>query len=217
MRTPQLSFQPGDIFACWGTDSVSRLISVATSSLRGPIRYAPSHVAMACPWQRDHPASCHWYESTTLTGRHCLSALRQVSGAQVHEVRDRIADYVARGGCVRVFRLTPIDALDPEDVCHLRAMLGEFLGSGADSPIGYDSAGAVLSGTRVMKRLTIWHNNLDKLFCSELIAAVLQRLCRMNRRDPAWFNPGRLLRELMRQGSYYHADTFRHGDRRLKA
>ena len=47
--------------------------------------------------------------------------------------------------------------------------------------------------------------DLHEVFCSELIAATLQRLCRLNREDPTRFNPGRLVRRLIHEGTYCHA------------
>lgn len=201
----QFRAQPGDIFACWGTDFVSRFISFETSSLRGPrgLRFGPSHVAIAAPrigWQ--FGPECYWYESTTLAPRACLQAGRRVSGAQVHSVAGRIGDYVNSGGTVVVYRLTEIDALTEEEIRSLVGMLSRFLGDEDSGPVTYDTVGALCSGTRYVRRWTAWRNQLDNLFCSELIAAVLQRLSRLCRRNPADYTPARLLRALVTQGTY---------------
>lgn len=205
------------MFACWGTDRISRLISAETSSFFGPrgLRWAPSHVAIAAdvlpraissvlgsvvlpPGSGDLPLC--WVESTTLARRNCLVAGRRVSGVQVHPWRERMRDYVGGGGRVDVYRLTEIDALSHRERFELAKLLQLFLRNG--DPVQYDTAGALTSGTRVVRRFTAWRNQLDSLFCSELIAAVLQRLNRMCRRNPADFHPGRLLRSLVTQGTY---------------
>ena len=206
--------QCGDIFACWGTDRISRLISLETSSLFGPagLRFGPSHVAIAA--NRWHPDSVYpyWYESTMLAKRPCLDAGRPVSGAQVHMIGDRIADYLSAGGTVVVYRLTEIDRMSLDEQMKLVDMLQTFTGGPDRSPVTYDTVGALCSGTRYVKRFTAWRNQLDNLFCSELIAAVLQRLCRLCRRNPAQFTPARLLRSLVTQGTYRELITFRRED-----
>jgi hypothetical protein len=200
-----LNVQPGDIFACWGTDWISRGISLETSLLSwliGPkrLRWSPSHVAIASP-RHDH-RGCWWIESTHLCQRHCLEARRRVSGVQVHEVQSRIDDYVRRGGRVEQYRLTHIDRLDDTEIWRLEDVLMRHVGQEDRPAAGYDTAGALFSGLRVLPLLPVSRANLESVFCSELIAAVLQRLCRMNRANPARFNPGRLLRKLVRQGTY---------------
>lgn len=200
--------QAGDVFACWGTDLISRGISAETCSLFGPrpFRFGPSHVAIACPrWFPLHHLECFWWESTSLTKRHCLEAQQPVNGCQVHRIRERLQDYVFNGGCVQVYRLTEFDSLTAADVQHLRAHLGRCVGDAEDPsrrPITYDTAGALCSGTRIVKRITFWRNQMDALFCSELLAAVLQRLGRLNRSNPSGFTPAQLMRELIGQGTY---------------
>ncbi len=208
MTQPDYFPQPGDLFACWGRDLVSRFISLETSSLIGPraMRFAPSHVAIACPrWFPKHHQELFWWESTTMTARHCLEAEKPVSGCQVHRIRERLQDYVVSGGSVQVYRLTEFDSLAAHEVTQLRALLGNCVGDSEDpykSPVTYDTAGALCSGTRIVRRLTFWRNQLDTLFCSELLSAVLQRLGRMNRENPSEYNPGTLMRQLIAQGTY---------------
>ena len=212
MNRPDYRPQAGDLFACWGTDWISRGISLETSSLIGPVRWAPSHVAICCPrwFPRDHMRN-FWWESTTLAPRPCLEAGREVSGCQVHEIRDRLRDYVSAGGRVIVYRLTEFDALSEQEVNLLRSMLGQCVGDADDEerqPVTYDTAGALCSGTRIVRRLSIWRNQLDSLFCSELLAAVLQRLGRLCRENPASFTPARLLRRLLSEGTYRQHTEF---------
>ena len=208
MNKPDYQPQAGDVFACWGSDWTSRFISLETSSQLGPyaMRFAPSHVAIACPrWFPKNHLECYWWESTSMTSRHCLEAGKTVSGCQVHRIPDRIADYVHAGGQVQVYRLTAFDALSEADVITLRALLGQCVGDSEDierQPVTYDTAGALCSGTRIIRRITFWRNQMDALFCSELLAAVLQRLGRMCRQNPSEFTPGQLLRKLLGEGTY---------------
>lgn len=199
--------QAGDIFACWGADWVSRFISAETSLLtwltapRG-LRFSPSHVAIACPiLLGDHV--CHWVESTTLTRRTCLINHERVSGCQVHKIEHRMSDYLSGGGCVDVYRLTPINQLSPDETDDMRRDLVDWF---VREGVGYDAASAIFSGTRVArvidKVLPFWDSRAHRVFCSQLLAAELQALGRMNRDDPERYNPGRLLRTLVRQGVY---------------
>ena len=150
-----------------------------------------------------------------LTSRHCLEAEKPVSGCQVHRIRERLQDYVLPGGCVQVYRLTEFDALSSHEVTQLRALLGQCVGDAEDPdrvPVTYDTAGALCSGTRIIKRLTFWRNQMDALFCSELLAAVLQRLGRLCRENPSSFTPGQLMRRLLSEGTYRLHTTFHCSD-----
>lgn len=203
----------GDIFACWGHDLVSFGISLETASLFGPrhFRWAPAHVAIACPRFYPNHKTCYWWESTTLAKRPCLEAEAPVSGCQVHQITSRIQDYVSAGGRVAVYRLTEFDSLTPPEIHQLRMLMGMVIGDGQNTqkqPITYDTAGALCSGTRILKRFSLWRNQLDTLFCSELLAAVLQRLGRLCRENPSKFTPAGLMRRLVASGTYQHLTEF---------
>jgi hypothetical protein len=119
---------------------------------------------------------------------------------QVHRPHTRIADYVRGGGRVDIYRLADIQQLSSAESRLLsRILIDHFVRRG----VCYDLGGALLSGTRAFQLTRCFPTaNLDELFCSELVAAVLMRLGRMNHANPTRFSPGRLLRELVRQGTY---------------
>lgn len=190
--------QPGDLAACHALDRTSRGIRLATFSPFGPrrLRLGPSHVAIVCEYQGEHL----WVESTTLASRPCLIQGKRVDGAQAHRTADRIEDYVAGGGFVDIYRLTPINSLSNSERHLLSRILIEHF---VRSALPYDLQGAALSGTRLFQRSRLFPSaNLDRLFCSELVAAVLMRLNRLNHANPARYHPARLLRELIRTGKY---------------
>ena len=190
--------KPGDIAACFGTDFPSRLISSVTASWFGPgdLRWGPSHVALIC-YSDDSPL---WVESTTLSHRPCQVRGEPIEGVQAHLPEDRIGDYLDSGGQVDIYRLSDIDSLSQDESRLLTHILIDHF---VRRSVRYDIAGAALSGTRVIQLLRIFPiADLHELFCSELIAAVLMRLGRMNRENPTRFNPARLLRRLMRDGTY---------------
>lgn len=215
-------FQPGDIAACYGTDITSRGISLATASWWQRPRLGPSHVALLIPGRlpldllgghdldetfrsRDQPCrSILWSESTTLCPRPCLVANETVSGVQFHSPGSRIGDYCDHGGRVDLYRLATIHRFLPEEQARLTALLMSLRGT------QYDYPGALLSGTRVWQLTRLFPTaSLEQLFCSELIAAVLMRMNRLNHDNPTRYSPARLLRELLRTGKYVRVERFR--------
>lgn len=198
MSPLDFSFQPGDIAACFGTDLVSRVIRLATWSPWGPggLRLGPSHVALIS----DSEHGRVWVESTTLCRHPCLVRGEPVSGCQAHEPALRVDDYLTSGGSVEIYRLAPIHQLGRDEQLLLRRILfRHFLWD----PVGYDVRGAILSGTRAIRWLGLLPGaDLHSLFCSELVAALLMRLSRLNHANPTGYSPARLLRELVQLGKY---------------
>lgn len=194
-----MDWKPGDIAACYGRDFDSRVISVGTLSVFGPRRLflGPSHVAILC--EKPRGDGLMWVESTTLCRHSCAIQNRKVSGVQAHEPDQRVNDYLSAGGSVDVYRLSPIRSLSHDESGLLRDILVRHF---IEKEIGYDLGGALISGTRVLKLSSFWFADLNEVFCSELIAAVLQALCRLGDENPTRFNPGSLLRKLVRRGTY---------------
>lgn len=180
----------GDVIACWGSDWVSRVISLMTCSLLPPweLSWPPSHVAMI---HREGDAEPLWYESTTMAQGVPAMGKQPVYGVQEHNPETRWNAY--HGRCV-VYR--PVMALTPEQ----RDQIGITLRQAISRHIPYDLAGALLSGTRFLRHFV--PASRRRLFCSELIATVLQRADLMNWGSPAGYSPGRLLRELVKSGAY---------------
>jgi len=193
-------FQAGDIAACFGAQPVSRMIEYGTASLLAParLRLGPSHVAILCEYRE----AMRWVESTSLCRRSCLVQRRVVRGTQVHHPHERICDYVGNGGRVDVYRLSPIHRLSESESRLLAKILIEhFVRLGID----YDLGGALLAGTRILKWIRFLPGaDLNQLFCSELLAAVLMRLGRLNHGNPTKYNPAGLLRVLVNQGTYQY-------------
>lgn len=197
--------QPGDVAACFGRDSLSRAISYGTWHPLAPkrLKLGPSHVAVMIQM---HDAEILWAESTTQCVHPCLIRGTRVRGCQVHTPTRRIADYVGGGGRVDFYRLTDIDKLDRwEGVLLASIVLKHFVGK----KVGYELGHAILSGTRLIQGTSLMPPPVrDAVFCSALVAALLQRLNRLNRANPNRFNPGRLLRRLVNQGTYRYLRTY---------
>ena len=192
-------FQPGDLLACYGNDWISRGIQTVTWSpfATSELRCGPSHLAIIT----DSDRGPLWVESTTLCRHPCVVLSELVSGCQAHEPLLRIKDYLSTGGAVAVYRLTGINQLDESERHLLRHILFQhFLWK----PVKYDIGGAILSGTRAIRWMGLLPGaDLHSLFCSELVAAILMRLNRLNHANPTGFSPARLLRTLVTLGKYY--------------
>lgn len=204
-----MRFRPGDILACYGADFTSRLISWGTTDLLAPrsLQFGPSHVALICDYQSE-PL---WVESTTMCRTPCVVQGRLISGAQAHFPDDRIDDYVQHGGHVDLYRLSSLMSLSAAESQLLSTILVDHLVRGG---IHYDLRGAIFSGTRAFQLTRLFPNaDLNELFCSELVAAVAMRLQRMNHANPTRYNPARLLRELVRHGTYYRVQTLQSAHR----
>lgn len=190
-----LDLRAGDILACYGSDLLSRYISLRTSSLRGTPKWSPSHVAivvdLAVQKAEKQPLLV---ESTTLCRTPCLMAGQCVSGVQVHHPWDRIDEYTSRGGWVDVYRHHPAYEIDSEKLTDL---VERFLLSRA---IPYDPVTAALSAP-----LWAWHlrfapdEDLESLFCSEAIAFIEKQFGHLTG-NAGTYNPGRLVRRLTFDG-----------------
>lgn len=208
-------FQTGDIAACYGADFVSRLIRFGTCSLKRPV-FGPSHVAIISRVTGDYlppqdvysingprRSPLRWVESTTLCPSACVIQKKVVTGVQAHHPEVRIEHYLNAGGFVELYRLNDLQSLDSGEETTLLHLLGGFIGE------EYDIAGAVLSGTRVFKASRFFPGaDLHSLFCSELLAAVLMKLGRMNKANPTRYNPASLIRELIDIGMYSRVEVF---------
>jgi hypothetical protein len=203
-----MDWQSGDLAACYGSDHASRAISWGTASLLGPagLRIGPSHIAVIC-LDAGRPL---WVESTTFCRRLCILRSCPVSGAQAHDPDDRVDDYETCGGRVEQYRLTDINSLSRDESELLTRILVEHV---VRRGLNYDLHGAILSGTRVFQLTRLFPAaDLESFFCSELVAAVLMRLNRMNHANPTRFNPARLLRMLVRTGKYRRVNTLAAGE-----
>lgn len=200
-----MTFEPLDIAACYGTDWTAKAIRIGTASpLFAPfgLKFGPSHVAVMA----QHEGRMLWTESTTLCAHPCLIRGKIENGCQAHEPGERIADYVDAGGRVDIWRLDPIQSLSmDESELASRIIVRHFIRAN----IHYDMRGAMLSGTRFIKRLWfLFGARVDEVFCSELIAHLLMRLGRMNIDNPTKYNPASLLRTLVWTGMYKRVRTY---------
>lgn len=196
-----MDWQPGDIAACFGTGPLSLAISTATAWPLAPagLKLGPSHVAIIGRLNNGSPG---WFESTTLCARDCLLRDEPVQGCQVHAPEDRVADY---GGRVLQYRPHPVWQFQTDERVALSLMLADCV----RNETNYDTRGALLSRSHVLQHLSCLAGEpLAALFCSELVALVLQRFGRLcPNTHPGRFHPGSLLRRLVKTGIYQRVET----------
>lgn len=206
-------WQSGDILAFHGTDVLSRAIKLKTSY---PLDLwscfdAPSHVGIVI-WSEETNRYV-LAESTTLCKHSCLFRKQLVSGAQAHLPQERIDDYRTRGGKVDHFRLVGINQLGGQELLKLQHYLIDYF---VRRGVTYDYKGAAISGTLLATcRRWLPKADLESLFCSEMIAAVLMRIGMLNNDNPTFFSPGRLIKRLTKLGKIrkirtIHKDHIRH-------
>lgn len=201
--TSTCAIAPGDLAACYGPDPIGRVISYATASLVPPM-LGPSHVAFIT----DHCQHGRriWVESTTVCPRPCIVNGTYHAGAQAHDPLDRIRDYVEAGGRVDMYQPTDLRDFTLHELNRIREiLLDQFVAN----QIRYDLRGAMISGTRILRFLP--GDDVERLFCSELIAAMLAALGRLNNGVAGRYSPHRLIKELVRTGVYQFSHSYRPG------
>lgn len=194
--------QAGDIAACYGRDLQSRIISLGTYWPLSPpgLRFGPSHVAIMAPYWANQ--NLFWFESTTKCQRECLWSGSPVDGVQMHDINDRVSDYQSGGGRVDIYRLS-VPLRD-----HQSAILTDLLMDQLRRGVRYDMRGAVSSGARITRYLLNQFGvSNQRLFCSDQLSVLLMELGKLRRTNPNGFTPGRLLRELVRNGVYWRHAT----------
>lgn len=196
----------GDIAACYGRGPDAAVIRLATAWPIAPrgLRLGPSHVAIMA---ETSGRGLLWFESTSLCQRPCVLTGEQRAGTQAHWPNNRIFDYTRNGGRVDIYRLLPFWELLPGE----SRELGDLLRIAVDLRLRYDLPGALLSGTRVLKFSRFFYADLESVFCSELVAAVLQKLHLLAIQNPMRFSPASLMRSLVRTGVYRRYATYFRG------
>lgn len=198
---PMVRLEPGDVVACWGTDWLSRRISLITSIMGGCRYWAPSHVAIIGTYN----GQTAWYESTTQCLHPCLCCGElSKSGLQVHPPHYRLNDYLHSGGKVRVYRPSDFDAL-----CLDIDKLNELLRLALEKHLTYSYKGAAISGTNFLRRSRFIPDvDYKDVFCSEFVSLILRTLGLMDRGDIR-INPGAMIRQLTFPGTYVLDQEYR--------
>jgi hypothetical protein len=179
---------PGDAIGFSGVDFVSDVINLFTW---GWPRRGISHVAIVTECSKHGLCLA---ESTTLATRPCLILRRCVNGVQFQPLHQRIAEY--RGHVWHYPLRAPIDWREAEEI-------NEYLVELATTECAYDLIGAVRSRMTPYALIQRWkhgHEDLQTLFCSELVAATWNRFGIFPTKNASGWNPNTLLRAATRNG-----------------
>ncbi len=172
----------GDIVGFSGKGLVSDAINVGTYALP---RWGLSHVGIVCT----HEGEKYLFESTTLNGdKSCAITGQPVSGVQAHPLED----ILARPGKVWRYPLTTFVGPGQVDIMEhrLHAMLG----------LPYDYAGAGRSAGFFFRCLegVLRREDLNNVFCSELVAFILDEIGIARIMNASAQSPNSLVRYLNR-------------------
>jgi hypothetical protein len=125
------------------------------------------------------------FESTTLSNIPCEIQKRPVEGVQAVHLKDRVEKY---GG--KVFHYPLVEPLFGSGKRKLSQFLHDQLGK------EYDLIGALRAGGKIWAWLEaqLREEDLNFLFCSELVAASLNRVDRLDTDSASRWNPNQLIR-----------------------
>ena len=195
--TVSFEYKPGDILACYGVGFQETSIRVVTFNPFAPrrLKLGPSHVMIVTKYGDELVSA----ESTSRCSHACIFHKRIRPGVQIHPVIQRVRDYDQAGGYVDIYRLLPVWTLDKAAVDMMASIIDEYV----RREVGYDLGGALLSGIRTLQIADSFPGvDHNEVFCSQLVAALLQRLGRMNINNARKYNPSKLLRQLIKTGVY---------------
>jgi hypothetical protein len=184
--TPQV-YQPGDLLLFSGRGFISRAVKGFTCCpchWFRPSWRCVSHVGILADWY----GKTLLIESTTLVDEPCEITGKVNKGMQAHFPKPRIA-----GDSGYVFLAKPnIDRMGftARHSGSLRRFLVRALGA------QYDELGAIESA------LFPTNADLSRVFCSEVVAGALMDIGRLPLDNPGVYTPTRLIRELVRIGTY---------------
>lgn len=193
VRKIEQNLLPGDIIATSGKSAMSRGIQAGTLSIPnfGPLgRWGWagfSHVGIVA----NVLGKPIVYESTSMGRPPCLRTNRpNPNGVQAHYMQDILDG----GGDVWHLPLRwPLNADDSEQ---LTAKLEQFLMT------PYDMLGAFRSGGYLFRTVQamVHRENLDLIFCSELVVRALVHVGRIRTANAGAWSPERLARHVRREG-----------------
>lgn len=176
--------QPGDVIGFSGCSLKSSIIRVCTGGLW--CCDGLSHVGFAVELDgRKRPLLC---ESTSLCNLPCVATRQRIKGVQVHYMRERIATY--RG---RVWHYPLARPLSPRESYWLTDFTLRHLGT------EYDRRGAIAARHTLLAGLFRRPENLDRLFCSEWLAAAMRYVNRFHTDNASAWSPNGAVRAMLRE------------------
>ncbi len=183
----------GDIIAFSGFGRKSVIVNLATFGW--PFWWA-SHVGIV----GEHDGEQLLFESTTLSNVPCVITGKPFKGVQAVRLADRVKAYNGRVYHYPIYR--PLFGFESE-------RLNEFLLSKIGVP--YDLHGGMRSATLGLSWLEsrFQGEDLNYIFCSELVAAAHARIGLLQTTSASRWNPNRLIRYERRTGILRRARRLR--------
>ncbi len=183
----------GDIIAFSGFGRKSVIVNLVTFGW--PFWYA-SHVGIIGEYNGEQLL----FESTTLSNLPCVIQEKPFKGVQAVRLTDRINSYNGRVYHYPIYR--PLFGFETE-------RLNEFLLDKVGTP--YDLHGGVRSATHGLSWLEsrFKGEDLNYIFCSELVAAAHARIGLLQTSSASRWNPNRLIRYERRTGILKRARRLR--------
>ena len=174
----------GDIISFSGFGHTSAIINLVTFGI--PYWFA-SHVGII----GEHKGEQLLFESTTLSNLPCVVQAKPFKGVQAVRLADRVRTYQGRVYHYPIYR----SLFGAEDE-RLNAFLLEKVGT------PYDRSGGMRSATHGLSGLESRFSgeDLNFIFCSELVAAAHARIGLLQTSSASRWNPNRLIRYERRTG-----------------
>lgn len=192
-----IDFQPLDILAVYNQDRRSRIASWMNSGFCADVSLirAPSHLGVICM----HEGKPLLVESSSASDSPCVITGESAAGCRACFAYQRIPQYLRANVNLRLFRLTEMDSLSSaESELLTKILLDHFVREKMDWTQGIPKLTAVS-----IARDDLMRSTLDKnaVFSTSMIAKILMRLGRINRKNPTSYSPGSLLRQLFNDGT----------------
>jgi ASC-1-like (ASCH) protein len=168
----------GDIIAFSGRKFFSDVINIFSY---GCPRWSASHVGIIGRYNGE----LLLFESTTLSNIPCVIQGNFHKGVQAVRLEDRLAAYEGRAWLYPLYR--PLFDAEQDQ---LNAFLRYYIGT------EYDRIGAIRSGGKVFSwfESLLHKENLDSIFCSELLAATHRHIGLIETDNVSRWNPNRLIK-----------------------
>jgi hypothetical protein len=174
----------GDIIAFSGFGHKSAIINLVTFGI--PFWWA-SHIGIIGKYNNEQLL----FESTTLSNLPCVIQNKPFKGVQGVRLADRLSTYSGRVYHYPIYR--PLFGFEED-------RLNEFLFEKVGTP--YDTSGGMRSATHGFSWLEsrFKGEDLNFIFCSELVAATHARIGLLQTSSASRWNPNRLIRYERRTG-----------------
>jgi len=187
-------FHAGDVIVFAGRGWISRLIALGTCPLQLLLGRGDSHIGICA----DYCGRVLLFESTTLSDMACEITGKRMRGVKAVDPRRRIEGYKGKAWILRPAEDQRAD-LDRSPAA--AATLSEYLVDRVGVP--YEQFNTlVIAGSRYLKRSWLFRQDASRLFCSEMVALVLERIQWIGRSNASTYTPNSLARKLVYEGTY---------------